>query len=218
MRFGTPSLSALEQIQTKPPKPTSEMFHYMLIFGATRSRWFQSVGAPTTEVLEPNLAQRTRRGIAVLRLPERVRTRTPIMYDKSGGIGFVQERAPGIPNFLTKACVFLREKISQQVSVTKCAISFIGLGTAHFPAALICSTRYRHSEYFEAAARMTWEANQNRINAQAYSEEIVNCILREFRRIRNPPKSLLLNGIICIITRNPNTCHRAGAMLVIRIK
>ena len=33
---------------------------------------------------------------------------------------------------------------------------------------------------------MTWEANQNRINAQAYGEEIVNCILREFQANQEP--------------------------------
>ena len=37
---------------------------------------------------------------------------------------------------------------------------------------------------------MTWEANQNRIDAQAYSEEIVNCILREFQANQEPAQNL----------------------------
>ena len=43
---------------------------------------------------------------------------------------------------------------------------------------------YKHAEYFEAAARMAWEANQQRVDAQAYTEEIVSCILREFNANR----------------------------------
>ena len=31
---------------------------------------------------------------------------------------------------------------------------------------------------------MAWEANQQRVDAQAYTEEIVSCILREFNANR----------------------------------
>ena len=57
MRFGTPSLSTLNEIQTKPPKPTSEMFHYMLIFEQLEADGFKALGASTTQVLESNLSQ-----------------------------------------------------------------------------------------------------------------------------------------------------------------
>ena len=44
---------------------------------------------------------------------------------------------------------------------------------------------YKHAEYFEAVARMAWEANQGQVSAEAYSEDIVDCILREFNANRN---------------------------------
>ena len=34
---------------------------------------------------------------------------------------------------------------------------------------------------------MAWEANQRQVSAEAYSEEIVNCILREFNASRTQP-------------------------------
>ena len=43
MRFGTPVLSALDESQTKPPKPTSEMFHYMLIFEQLEADGFKAL-------------------------------------------------------------------------------------------------------------------------------------------------------------------------------
>ena len=51
---------------------------------------------------------------------------------------------------------------------------------------------YKHGEYFEAAARMAWEANQGKIDVQPYSDEIVSCILREFHANQNPANSLAL--------------------------
>ncbi|MCE2393230.1 hypothetical protein J4G02_01290 [Candidatus Poribacteria bacterium] len=111
---------------------------------------------------------------------------TPIMYDKSGRIGFVQERAPGILELSYESLHLFKGEdlpVNQQHEMRH-IIYWVGHGT--FSRGVDILDAYRHSEYFEAAARMTWEANQNRINAQAYSEEIVNCILREFQANQEP--------------------------------
>ena len=186
MRFGTPILSALDEIQTKPPKPTSEMFHYMLIFEQLEADGFKALVHLQPKFL--NLISRSEHGEAsqfydFLRGYE---PETPIMYDTSGGIGFVQERAPGIPELSYESLrLFKGEDLpASQRHEMRHIIYWVGHGT--FSRGVDMLDAYRHSEYFEAAARMTWEANQNRINAQAYGEEIVNCILREFQANQEP--------------------------------
>ena len=186
MRFGTPSLSALNENQTKPPKPTSEMFHYMLIFEHLEADGFKALVHLQPKFL--NLISRSEHGEAS-RFYDFLRgyePETPIMYDKSGGIGFVQERAPGIPELSYESLrLFKGEDLpASQRQEMRHIIYWVGHGT--FSRGVDILDAYRHSEYFEAAARMTWEANQNRINAQAYSEEIVNCILREFQANQEP--------------------------------
>ena len=186
MRFGTPSLSALDGSQIKPPKPTSEMFHYMLIFEQLETDGFKALAHLQPKFL--NLISRSEHGEAS-RFYDFLRgyePETPIMYDKSGGIGFVQERAPGIPELSYESLrLFKGEDLpANQRHEMRHIIYWVGHGT--FSRGVDLLDAYRHSEYFEAAARMTWEANQNRIHAQAYSEEIVNCILREFQANQEP--------------------------------
>ena len=67
---------------------------------------------------------------------------------------------------------------------TRSGIFFIGWGHGTFSRGKDLLDAYKHAEYFEAAARMAWEANQQRVDAQAYTEEIVSCILREFNANR----------------------------------
>ena len=190
MRFGTPSLSALDTGQTPSPKPTSEMFHYMLIFEHLETHGFKALVHLQPKFL--NLISRSEHGEAsrFYNFLRGYEPETPIMYDKSGGIGFVQERAPGIPELSYESLnLFKGEDLpANHRHEMRHIIYWVGHGT--FSRGIDILDAYRHSEYFEAAARMTWEANQNRIHAQAYSEEIVNCILREFQANQEvPPKS-----------------------------
>ena len=97
MRFGTQSASQLKTEQQNAPKPTSEMFHYMLVFDQLESYGFKALVHLQPKFL--NLISRTEHGH-----PSRFydflkgyEPETPIMYEDCGGIGFVQERAPGIP-------------------------------------------------------------------------------------------------------------------------
>ena len=190
MRFGTPSIPVLNAMQIKPPKPTSEMFHYMLIFEQLEEHGFKALAHLQPKFL--NLISRSEHGDAsrfygFLRGYE---PETPIMYDECGGIGFVQERAPGIPelSYESLSLFKMEDYPSDQRHGMRHILYWVGHGT--FSRGVDILDAYRHGEYFEAAARMAWEANQNRIDAQAYSEEIVNCIIREFRANQQPSPEL----------------------------
>ena len=177
MRFGTPAQAALTQNGTAP-KPTSEMFHYLLIFEQLEAQGFRALVHLQPKFL--NLISRTEHGHPD-RFYEFLRgyePETPIIYDASGGIGFVQERAPGIPE-LSYESLRLFENAPNS---PRYILYWVGHGTFSRGEELLDA--YKHAEYFEAAARMAWEANQQKINAQAYTEEIIRCILREFEANR----------------------------------
>ena len=105
---------------------------------------------------------------------------TPIIYDSVGGIGLVMEKAPGIPELSFQSLrLFQGEDLPDRSSDQfRHVVYWIGHGT--FSRGVDILDSYRHAEYFEAAARMAWEANQTNIDSQAYSEETVSCILDEF--------------------------------------
>ena len=180
MRFGTQTQSALEHSSTACI-PTSEMFHYLLIFQHLEEYGFRALVHLQPKFL--NLISRTEHGN-----PEQFYSflkgyepETPIIYDESGGIGFVQERVPGIPE-LSYESLRLFENGSEPM---RHILYWIGHGT--FSRGTNLLEAYKHAEYFEAVARMAWEANQRQVSAEAYSEEIVNCILREFNNSRGKP-------------------------------
>ena len=97
MRYGTPALSALDGNQTKPPKPTSEMFHYMLIFEQLEADGFKALVHLQPKFL--NLISRSEHGDGS-RFYDFLRgyePETPIMYDKSGGDRFCTGACAGHP-------------------------------------------------------------------------------------------------------------------------
>ena len=99
------------------------------------------------------------------------------------------EKAPGIPDLsLESLRLFTCEDLpADQRSSYRHVIYWIGHGT--FSRGNDILDAYRHAEYFESAARMAWEANQKSINAQAYTEDIVSCIMREFQQNQTPSTS-----------------------------
>ena len=192
MRFGTPLMSELNTEPMKPPKPTSEMFHYMLIFDQLEAHGFKTLVHLQPKFL--NLISRTEHG-----QPSRFydflkgyEPETPIMYEDCGGIGFVQEKAPGVPELSYESLrLFKMEDLpSRQSNTMRHILYWIGHGT--FSRGVDLLDAYKHGEYFEAAARMAWEANQGKIDAQPYGDEIVNCILREFHANQQPSEPLPL--------------------------
>ena len=177
MRFGTQTQHE-QNSETKPCVPTSEMFHYLLIFEQLEKNGFNALVHLQPKFL--NLISRTEHG-----QPDRFyqflkgyEPETPIIYDASGGIGFVQERVPGIPE-LSYESLRLFENGTEPM---RHILYWIGHGTFSRGSDLL--EAYKHAEYFEAVARMAWEANQRQVSAEAYSEEIVNCILQEFNASR----------------------------------
>jgi len=180
MRFGTPDQTVLDSNREgiAPPAPTSEMFHYLLIF-----EQLEGVGFNALVHLQPkflNLISRTEHGT-----PDRFynflrgyEPETPIIYDESSGIGFVEEKAPGIPELSYESLRLFQNGGNAERHI----LYWVGHGT--FSRGKDLLDAYKHAEYFEAAARMAWEANQQRVDAQAYTEEIVSCILREFNANR----------------------------------
>lgn len=180
MRFGTPDQTALglNWDGVAPPAPTSEMFHYLLIFEQLESQGFNALVHLQPKFL--NLISRTEHGA-----PDRFynflrgyEPETPIIYDASSGIGFVEERAPGIPELSYESLRLFQNGGSPERYI----LYWVGHGTFSRGSDLLDA--YKHAEYFEAAARMAWEANQQTVKAQAYTEEIVSCILREFNANR----------------------------------
>ncbi|MDE0043393.1 MAG: class II aldolase/adducin family protein [Candidatus Poribacteria bacterium] len=191
MRFGTQPASQLKAKQQNAPKPTSEMFHYMLVFDQLESYGFKALVHLQPKFL--NLISRTEHGH-----PSRFydflkgyEPETPIMYEDSGGIGFVEERAPGIPELSYESLRLfkLEDFPSQPANAMRHILYWVGHGT--FSRGVDLLDAYKHGEYFEAAARMAWEANQGKIDAQPYGDEIVNCILREFHANQSPIDSLV---------------------------
>ncbi|MCZ6679028.1 MAG: class II aldolase/adducin family protein [Candidatus Poribacteria bacterium] len=186
MRFGTPSTPAIRAVQMKPPKPTSEMFHYMLIFEQLEEHGFKVLVHLQPKFL--NLISRSEHGKAsrFYDFLKGYEPETPIVYEKCGGIGFVQERAPGIPELSYESLRLFRgeDRPSDQRHEMRYILYWVGHGT--FSRGIDILDAYKHNEYFEAAARMAWEANHNRIHAQAYSKEIIDCILREFQLNQQP--------------------------------
>jgi len=186
MRFGTPLAPELNTRQTKLPKPTSEMFHYMLIFDQLEAHGFKALVHLQPKFL--NLISRTEHG-QPLRFYDFLKgyePETPIMYENCGGIGLVQEKAPGVPELSFESLrLFKMEDLpSAPSNIMRHILYWIGHGTFSRGANLLDA--YKHGEYFEAAARMAWETNQGKLEAQPYGEDIVNCILREFRANQNP--------------------------------
>ena len=178
MRFGTPDQATLDRDRTAPPAPTSEMFHYLLIFEQLEGQGFNALVHLQPKFL--NLISRTEHGA-----PDRFynflrgyEPETPIIYDASSGIGFVEERAPGIPELSYESLRLFQNGGSPERHI----LYWVGHGTFSRGSDLLDA--YKHAEYFEAAARMAWEANQQTVKAQAYTEEIVSCILREFNANR----------------------------------
>jgi ribulose-5-phosphate 4-epimerase/fuculose-1-phosphate aldolase len=180
MRFGTPDQATLNLNQdgVAPPAPTSEMFHYLLIFEQLEKQGFNALVHLQPKFL--NLISRTEHGA-----PDRFynflrgyEPETPIIYDASSGIGFVEERAPGIPELSYESLRLFQNGGSPERYI----LYWVGHGTFSRGSDLLDA--YKHAEYFEAAARMAWEANQQTVKAQAYTEEIVSCILREFNANR----------------------------------
>ncbi|MDE0184206.1 MAG: class II aldolase/adducin family protein [Candidatus Poribacteria bacterium] len=188
MRYGTPPVSILEQGQITAPKPTSELFHYLLIFDQLENHGFKALVHLQPKFL--NLISRSEYG-SPSRFYDFLRgyePETPIIYEKSGGIGFVQEKAPGIPELSYENLrLFKKEDLpSNQRHEMRHILCWVGHGTFSRGADILDA--YKHAEYFEAAAQMAWEANQKRINAQAYNKDIIDCILREFRQNQSPPQ------------------------------
>ena len=182
MRYGTPPVSVLDEGQITPPRPTSELFHYLLIFDRLEDYGFQALVHLQPKFL--NLISRSEYG-SPSRFYDFLRgyePETAIIYEKSGGIGFVQEKAPGIPELSYENLrLFKSEDLpSDQRHEMRHILCWVGHGT--FSRGTDILDAYKHAEYFEAAAQMAWEANQNRINAQAYNKEIIDCILREFQQ------------------------------------
>jgi ribulose-5-phosphate 4-epimerase/fuculose-1-phosphate aldolase len=180
MRFGTPDQATLDINHNRiaPPAPTSEMFHYLLIFEQLERQGFNALVHLQPKFL--NLISRTEHGA-----PDRFynflrgyEPETPIIYDPSSGIGFVEERAPGIPELSYESLRLFQNGGSPERYI----LYWVGHGTFSRGSDLLDA--YKHAEYFEAAARMAWEANQQTVKAQAYTEEIVSCILREFNANR----------------------------------
>jgi ribulose-5-phosphate 4-epimerase/fuculose-1-phosphate aldolase len=190
MRFGTPSVSELDALQIKPPKPTSEMFHYMLIFDQLEAEGVKALAHLQPKFL--NLISRSEHGnpSRFYHFLKGYEPETPIMYDDCGGIGFVEEKAPGIPelSFENLRLFKMEDLPANQRNGLRHILYWVGHGT--FSRGVDVLDAYKHAEYFEAAARMAWEANQKQIDSQAYSEEIVNCILREFRSNQTPVAEL----------------------------
>ena len=190
MRYGTPDQATLEQAQNgiAPPAPTSEMFHYLLIFEQLAENGFNALAHLQPKFL--NLISRTEHG-APDRFYDFLRgyePETPIIYDASGGIGFVEERAPGIPELSYESLRLFQNGDQNGEQPARHILYWVGHGT--FSRGSDILDAYKHAEYFEAAARMAWEANQQRVDAQAYTEEIVNCILREFNANREATATL----------------------------
>ena len=188
MRYGTPPVSVLQEEQNTPPKPTSELFHYLLIFDQLENRGFKALVHLQPKFL--NLISRSEYG-SPSRFYDFLRgyePETPIIYEKSGGIGFVQEKAPGIPELSYENLrLFRMEDLpSNQRHELRHILCWVGHGTFSRGADILDA--YKHAEYFEAAAQMAWEANQKRINAQAYNKEIIDCILREFQQNQSAPQ------------------------------
>jgi len=186
MRFGTPPTPVLQRLEGKPPRPTSEMFHYLLIFEQLESHGFKALVHLQPKFL--NLISRSEEGNPT-RFYDFLRgyePETPIIYDPCGGIGFVQERAPGIPELSYESLkLFRKEDLPpDKRDQMRYILYWVGHGT--FSRGVDVLDAYKHGEYFEAAARMAWEANQNRIHASAYSTDIINCILREFQANQQP--------------------------------
>lgn len=180
MRFGTPDQATLDRNRDRvaPPAPTSEMFHYLLIFEQLEEQGFNALVHLQPKFL--NLISRTEHG-APNRFYNFLRgyePETPIIYDASSGIGFVEERAPGIPELSYESLRLFQNGGSPERYI----LYWVGHGTFSRGSDLLDA--YKHAEYFEAAARMAWEANQQTVKAQAYTEEIVSCILREFNANR----------------------------------
>ena len=186
MRFGTQTQTELQSIDAASDAPqrcvpTSEMFHYLLIFERLEAQGFRALVHLQPKFL--NLISRTQHGQPA-RFYDFLRgyePETPIMYDACGGIGFVEERAPGIPELSYESLRLFENGSSPMRHI----VYWVGHGT--FSRGTDPLDAYKHAEYFEAAARMAWEANQGKVSAEAYSEEIVNCILREFNANRRQP-------------------------------
>ena len=53
MRFGTPPVSVLEQSHVTPPRPTSELFHYLLIFDQLEDHGFNALVHLQPKFLNP---------------------------------------------------------------------------------------------------------------------------------------------------------------------
>lgn len=183
MRYGTQTQTEIDNTTDSENRcvPTSEMFHYLLIFEQLEKQGFQALVHLQPKFL--NLISRTEHGH-----PDRFYSflkgyepETPIIYDASGGIGFVQERVPGIPELSYESLRLFENGVAPNRHI----LYWIGHGT--FSRGNDLLEAYKHAEYFEAVARMAWEANQRQVSAEAYSEEIVNCILREFNANRNEP-------------------------------
>jgi ribulose-5-phosphate 4-epimerase/fuculose-1-phosphate aldolase len=182
MRLGTPSIQQLNQMRIEAPKPTSEFFHYMLIFDRLGDNGFNALVHLQPKFL--NLISRSEHG-SPSRFYNFLRgyePETPIIYDQSGGIGLVMEKAPGIPDLSFESLrLFTGEDlVEDKRSNHRHVIYWIGHGT--FSRGNDILDAYRHAEYFESAARMAWEANQKSINAQAYTDDIVSCIMQEFQK------------------------------------
>ena len=182
MRLGTPSIQQLNQMRIEAPKPTSEFFHYMLIFDRLGDNGFNALVHLQPKFLI--LISRSEHG-SPSRFYNFLRgyePETPIIYDQSGGIGLVMEKAPGIPDLSFESLrLFTGEDlVEDKRSNHRHVIYWIGHGT--FSRGNDILDAYRHAEYFESAARMAWEANQKSINAQAYTDDIVSCIMQEFQK------------------------------------
>ncbi len=186
MRYGTQTQTEIDNTTdtdnaSSSCVPTSEMFHYLLIFEQLEKQGFQALVHLQPKFL--NLISRTEHGH-----PDRFynflkgyEPETPIIYDPSGGIGFVQERVPGIPELSYESLRLFENGADPMRHI----LYWVGHGT--FSRGTNLLDAYKHAEYFEAVARMAWEANQRQVSAEAYSEEIVNCILQEFNANRTQP-------------------------------
>ena len=77
MRYGTPPVSVLEQSHVTPPRPTSELFHYLLIFDQLEDYGFNALVHLQPKFL--NLISRSGvwQPVPILRILERLRARNP---------------------------------------------------------------------------------------------------------------------------------------------